>query len=1172
MSTEEEMPEKEKKKEREEQTEEQREIFTEIEEKLLAEGPYNDQTIVEAENMEISESSPPEEINEKPIDDQKEQNIEDYALRENQKEEIKKIEASLVTMAEEGFNDQQVIYEEEREESTSEHVTSQKEQLGEQIEENNEKVQGIEEIPLTPEKNRDQIQEEVETPNVLEVERRGEGLEELETVVSTQERFTDQQIVWEDETQKDRVVKLRIQDKSDKKDILFEKNRREANKEDERRSQSQIVQEARGLSREETKQKNIKQKSTHKEENDTRLSVIQSGQQATQTGTHSDLTILAREWNQYITNGGRITVDMWEIYNNIQEKYNKPIVLYKEDEEINTYRMSPSGKLFSQLDASLFNERLSNPSKQISKLLDYWLIQRGKKEGIKPFFEVTIENPNTKEMETYWIPNARQRVWNPYEGKDQRFFYGPRSAGRMITNFLTDKVRLSQSNFNVYLKLEENLRMKFPKLGIQTGNMSFNGQKILFNTFNRLKYSREVTEEVIQLLFWKYVDSHSKRYIQNSSLKISELVEYCKENEITGRKNITQMKIFVPKSNPVILNNTMENKLNNAMNKPSTSGRNNELTHKPKLQIVTKPKDTEAYISSRPIVKNLLTTLKIIEDNFGINGLSPAYKPPKNLILSYDNSNKNKLIINAESADDKDLAHFLLEGFQLSSRSKTAKGAFWFGKIMHPMKGKSKNEWHKFTSFLKSRSERKIENHDKWYSSKHAGGEKTVRRRINVEIDINGFKLLKAELMDNAVSLANDSSHRIWVKQTRADARRNKNPTDALKRAEENIQWWNSIRTLVPIGSENYQEQALLYLMNIKKSADESLGRTIISQKLTNIEFSKITQELEQISIREVKDVKTSKLMTLHEVIPVEESHRIGSMGYAFDVFNEHLGANIGFKAQLAFMNKFCPSQSPLAEYLGLDKIKLRGCEIELKWGDRKGYANTGLSMTDTFAPDVIIKDKSGNLLAVIQLKGYSQTRTSIQPNVSVIQLLELLKYRKNPAIKTALVNVDQIDDFIRYEWLVSAKYQTQQTDQVMERINLLKDGFSKHPEIDPLIPKNLRKRAFIEGIYEKAIDADSQYIFEKEMDNIKTQIHSSEENFNLFIGQKGKNTITDKVVENYIGGIQEKLQKLINQIGQPDGIESIGQFRYHWGKIVTLDYYRRIQKYFRIFPQQDKK
>ncbi|MFX0173132.1 MAG: hypothetical protein ACFE9L_14640 [Candidatus Hodarchaeota archaeon] len=120
---------------------------------------------------------------------------------------------------------------------------------------------------------------------------------------------------------------------------------------------------------------------------------------------------------------------MWTIYNKIQDLHDDPLVLYKENDEINAYKMSPSGKLFSQLDSNLFNQRLNNPSKQISKLLDYCLIQTGKKEGIKPFFEITIKNPNTKEMETYWIPNAKQRIWNPYEAKDQRFFYKVRLQG-----------------------------------------------------------------------------------------------------------------------------------------------------------------------------------------------------------------------------------------------------------------------------------------------------------------------------------------------------------------------------------------------------------------------------------------------------------------------------------------------------------------------------------------------------------------------------------------------------------------------------------------------------------------------------------------------------------------------------------------------------------------------
>ncbi|MFX0173130.1 MAG: hypothetical protein ACFE9L_14630 [Candidatus Hodarchaeota archaeon] len=176
------------------------------------------------------------------------------------------------------------------------------------------------------------------------------------------------------------------------------------------------------------------------------------------------------------------------------------------------------------------------------------------------------------------------------------------------------------------------------------------------------------------------------------------------------------------------------------------------------------------------------------------------------------------------------------------------------------MKHKRKNEWYRFTDFISSSCERKIENQEKWYASKHAGGGKTVRRRIVVEIDITAFKMLKGELIENARMLANDSSHRKWVNQSRADARGNKYPDVALKRAEERILWWNDFCTLIPIGSKSYQKQALLYIMNSEKSAIKCLVRALIKQKFTNIEFLKIVNSIDVNSpVKKVVDTKTGK-------------------------------------------------------------------------------------------------------------------------------------------------------------------------------------------------------------------------------------------------------------------------------------------------------------------------
>ncbi len=887
-------------------------------------------------------------------------------------------------------------------------------------------------------------------------------------------------------------------------------------------------------------------------------SIIQFGNRAVKTGKYLDLKNLAKKWNEYIAKGGRPTTEMWELYNKIQELHMKPIVLYKEDDKLNAYKMSICGGLYSELDSKLFNKRLSNPAKQISKLLDYWLIQRGKKEGIKPFFEVTIKNPDSKEIETYWIPNAKQRIWNPYIAKDQRFFFGKRAAGGMITQFLTTKIKLTEKHVDLYPVIEKLLRKKYPKLGVQTGRINLEGQKVLFKTFFQLNHAKEVIDEAIKLVFWKYVDTHNINYIQNSSQKISELLTYCNENKIVNRKDITKMRIFVPNSKILIQNKQHK--------RTSPEGESRKTTKKLKTlnnEFDSSSIDNKTNINSRPIVYNLLTSLQRIGKNFGLNGRSPIYKPPENLILEYDNIFEEKLIIKAESKSDKALSHFLLEGFGLTTRTDIKRGAFWFNKIIYPTKGNYKNEWFRFTEFLSSTCERKIENHNRWFSSKHAGGAKTVRRRIIVEIDLNAFKALRAELYENGKILANDSSHRRWVIQSRADARRNKNPERALQRVEEKIAWWNHIRSNLPIGSEAYQKQALLFIMNTKRSANECLARMLIEQKITNVELSKIAHEIEEFSpVRRLIDSTSGKPLTLNEILQITDIDSISRRGIVFDVFNENLGANIAFKAQLDFFNKYNPSQSPLVEYLGLDANEVKNCEIETHWHDRKGYPATGLSMADTFAPDIVVRNKMGNIIAVIQLKGYSQTRTSMQPNSSIFQLLELIKYENNPRIKTALVNVNQEDDYIRYEWLVFEKIHSEQQNKFIETISTLREQSVKHPEIDPLIPRNMRKRALTEHIYEKAIECNSTYKITDYFNQIKEIILDSEKNFYRFIGQNERNIITEEMIENYLTKLQDPLQKLVDQVGQPNGIDSFGQFRYHWAKEVALNYYERIQEY----------
>lgn len=869
-----------------------------------------------------------------------------------------------------------------------------------------------------------------------------------------------------------------------------------------------------------------------------------------ETISHSDLVNLTKEWNTFVNAGGRITIEMWKIYNSIQEKFNKPLVLYKENDEINAYKLSASGKLYSKLQKALFNQRLTNPSKQISKLFDHWLIQRGEKEGIKPFFEIAVKNPYNNKSEVYWIPNAKQRTWSPYPGKEQQFYYGPRSAGTMITSFLTTKIKLDQDNFMLYKDIETKLIEKYPRI-------KRNNNQPLFRVFYKLNFPNEVIDEAIKLVFWKYVNSRPKSYIEKFSLKISELMQYCEENKIVSRKNIQQFAIFAPS---IASRDNIISELDKSIDERLNSEKNNIKSTEVEFKSIKLNK--KIFISSRPIAKDMLTTLQKIEANFGLNDLTSLYKPPKDLIIAYKRY-KNKLLIQAESENDKALESFLLDGIGLSTKSDIRKGVYWLGKIKYPSKGRHKNEWYRFSSFISSSCERKIANHDNWFPSKHAGGKKTVRRRIYIEINPEKLRYFKIKLLNNVIALANHSSHRKWVSQSRADARRNRNPENASKRIEQSIIWWNGFRTKLIIDSENYQNQALLHVANIRKSAIRCLADMFENDKITNIEFNKISEKVEENSERiELTDCIKGKKLILNDIFPIEENTRNRSL---IDVFHEDYGANIAFKSQLVFFSRYNPIQSPLVRYLGLEPEEISNSTVELHWSDRRGYPSTGMSMADTFAPDIVIRNHLDQIIAVIQLKGYSQTKASVQPNSSIFQILELMKYYKNPQIKTALVSVKQIENYILYEWLVpdlEEAIEVKQNGGKKEKFWELGGGYEKHPELDPLIPRNLRKREFLEKIYEEVSDTKTIYNVNNLFDQIRENILTSEINFYQFIGHKKVNAIAKCVIQNYLDSMREKLQMVVNQVNKSDRVNSCVRFRYYWSKEVVLDYYEKLKEF----------
>ncbi|MFX0173131.1 MAG: hypothetical protein ACFE9L_14635 [Candidatus Hodarchaeota archaeon] len=185
----------------------------------------------------------------------------------------------------------------------------------------------------------------------------------------------------------------------------------------------------------------------------------------------------------------------------------------------------------------------------------------------------------------------------------------------MVTKFLTTKMSLAHENFDAYLKIEEKLREKFPKLGVQTGRMYFKGQKVLFRTFYKLNYPKDVNDEAIKLLFWKYVDTHTENYIQKYIKSIYGLFTYCKSNNIPLRKDITQMKIFLP--DPEIIKRKLEKKLGkiqyNQDESTYFSKKNFNQSNNDIKRIITAK---NVHINSRPLVYSLLTTIQKIGHNF----------------------------------------------------------------------------------------------------------------------------------------------------------------------------------------------------------------------------------------------------------------------------------------------------------------------------------------------------------------------------------------------------------------------------------------------------------------------------------------------------------------------------------------------------------------------------
>ncbi|PWI47294.1 hypothetical protein CEE45_12425 [Candidatus Heimdallarchaeota archaeon B3_Heim] len=478
-------------KQREKQSEEQREKIDEIEEKLLAEGPYEDQIVIDEETKDNLLLSPREEITERPIDDKEEQSIEEYAQRGNQKEEIKEREASLVTMAKEGFNDQQVLHDEVTEsklvslqeglsrEHTEEEMKwkQEEEHLEEQINDHSEKFRKEKEILHSEDKYLDQIEERVQE---------GEKIDESLQIGNSHNN--------------DKYAPLTSQEGNEKRLLpLSEKKSLRTGQKDIQVKKQNIEDEGENCSKQETSlEKNQKRSSTD----------VQEKEKAFNKQKH--VNQLISEVNTQLQS--KIPIDS-QIYNKLAEfsatgTYPNLSFVYKKDNQ----------RSLQLLDEKVFNQLIKNQNKPGFRLEWHrdWFTGFEKKTNAKNQRRLFLLDLTKNQVAE--LPSDMKRVW-VIKNEPKWNYFSP-TKRELHGNSLNDLMNILFGKRNKFSVFTGVTRHSYEKAMRQIWNefQSVFASEIRLKAKNRpaikaLKpnYSKKAIEYSLIGSFWHYYNNLSRK-------------------------------------------------------------------------------------------------------------------------------------------------------------------------------------------------------------------------------------------------------------------------------------------------------------------------------------------------------------------------------------------------------------------------------------------------------------------------------------------------------------------------------------------------------------------------------------------------------------------------------------------------------------------------------------
>lgn len=575
------------------------------------------------------------------------------------------------------------------------------------------------------------------------------------------------------------------------------------------------------------------------------------------------------------------------------------------------------------------------------------------------------------------------------------------------------------------------------------------------------------------------------------------------------------------------------------------------VEHKPVPLVSSKT----SIIPTQKISPAVLEKLRVPSTRGVVKQQIEALNKLKSLDHKMDSTDKFNRIITLTASSRREMGEVLLE--KMGDFTYPTDVRKW-GKRSLVKLAKEKN-WKPMGVFINhGRAEKEVYNpkldQTGWVVyNKKKGWNYTGNQRIITKFNIDLFKVYYTRLEEQTRTLAADTE------QTRVHlSKYDKNSVEYRNR----LNFWTQYGYQPPQTAQVYLNQQQEWLVtHVALDGFEILVKTLQTGRFTNHSLKEVSDAWKEAQ-REVVNSSTITLqqqgvkLSLNHILPEKLVNDLQNSKTDIDCLDENKGATYVFKLQMEKIQNDLQIEikNVLVEYMNLNRSVVENSRINIDWGivkDRSkalGMDKHHQEFRYTFAPDIVVEDQHGKIIAVIQLKGRTQDKYAITATISVFQMIELIKYHVEHGVPVALVNIKQDDNGLKYEWLVIGKPNTPPSP-------ILKQLIDPITGLDPILPRNARSRKFAEEIHKEIIVNNGTINLEDKLDDFQRIVNESQSKFQNL--RFYKNTPKYLDVSNYWENIVQKFYK--RKISEPHKLR-FREFYQLWKKIIVNDYEERLK------------